>query len=145
MADREKVIKGLECCSNTTEWKHLADPNCEECPYAAGKDTCTTIIPLMRDALELLKAQEPRVMSLDEVKQYIGYSEKIRPKKSAKPPLWTESRNGTGIFSGYRNVENLQILIDTSGLDETYIAYKHWRCWTARPTDEQREAVPWTE
>ena len=36
-------------------------------------------------------------------------------------------------FDGYRSVfEN-----DWYG--------KTWRCWSARPTDEQREATPWTE
>ena len=86
---------------------------------------------------------EPRVLTLEEVMQYIGYSEKIPPKEWEKLPLWTESRNGTGVISGYRDVENLCGLIDMDGMDGTYIAYKHWRCWTAKPTKEQMEAVPW--
>ena len=49
---REKVIKGLECCSRTT-----AEPNCEECPYNANKMSCDN--DMMQDALALLKAQEP--------------------------------------------------------------------------------------
>lgn len=90
-----------------------------------------------------LKSKEPRVLTLEEVMRYIGYSEKTPPREWAKLPLWTESRNGTGVISGYRDVENLRNLINMSGLDETYIAYKHWRCWSSRPTDEQREATPW--
>lgn len=90
-----------------------------------------------------MKDNEPRVLTLEEVMQYIGYSEKIPPKSWEKLLLWTESRNGTGVISGYRDVENLRNLIDMDGIDGTYIAYKHWRCWSAKPTDEQREAVPW--
>jgi len=58
MTEQEKVIKGLECC--------YADgmvQNCEECPYAEQDGTCYRIDPLLRDALALLKAQEPRVMN----------------------------------------------------------------------------------
>lgn len=94
-------------------------------------------------AVKALKEQEPRVLALEEVMQYIGYSEKIPPKSWEKLPLWTESRDGTGVFSGYRDILNLHNLINMSGIDRTYIAYKHWRCWSSKPTDEQREAVPW--
>ena len=53
MADREKVIKGLECCSQLDN-----DDICPaECPYA--QDVCCGTVQLMADALELLKAQEP--------------------------------------------------------------------------------------
>ena len=54
MIDREKVIKGLECCNHEI-------PKCEKCPYNDGEDTCPTLRTLFDDALALLKAQEPRV------------------------------------------------------------------------------------
>lgn len=95
------------------------------------------------EILDMLKAQEPRVLTLEEVMQYVGYSEKIPPRGWAKLPLWTESRDGTGVISGYRDVENLRNLINMSGLDGNYIAYKHWHCWSAKPTEEQRKAVKW--
>ena len=48
MPEREKVIKGLECCSKGCSGG---------CPYSVeGGDCCTA---LAADALELLKAQEP--------------------------------------------------------------------------------------
>lgn len=53
MADREKVIKGLECC--------LAVTKCRQCPYYSGNDPWCGITTLLEDALELLKAQEPVV------------------------------------------------------------------------------------
>ena len=60
MTDREKVMKGLECCF---------DDECVECPYQDGlyckaipiKEQAMIEIPsgLAMDALSLLKAQEP--------------------------------------------------------------------------------------
>lgn len=55
---REKVINGLECCLGDTR----ADlPNlCRICPYAHGSyATQTCVKKLRKDALDLLKEQEP--------------------------------------------------------------------------------------
>lgn len=49
MADREKVIKGLQHCGQPTE--------CDGCPYDSAMGGCFT--NLKSDALELLKEQEP--------------------------------------------------------------------------------------
>ena len=52
MADREKVIKGLECCRRGF---------CFSCPYNDGVDENTECKQKWADdALELLKAQEPK-------------------------------------------------------------------------------------
>jgi len=58
----EKVIKGLECCSSCT---------CGGCPYTVKDDPTATCMNLLsRDALELLKAQEPvkPVVDIDTLK-----------------------------------------------------------------------------
>lgn len=53
MTEREKVIKGLECCYV----KPI--PECKACPYANEIDgTCFTMDKMILDALNLLKAQE---------------------------------------------------------------------------------------
>lgn len=53
----EKVMKGLECCSQ------MAGEMCRNCPYAneceEGKGILAGAAHLAADALELLKAQEP--------------------------------------------------------------------------------------
>lgn len=57
MPDREKVIKGLECCC-----EHIKGMNCDHCPYDEEQteigqiNQCTSA--LAYDALELLKEQE---------------------------------------------------------------------------------------
>lgn len=55
--DREKVIKGMECCAN-----YLCDP--KDCPYYEN-DHCEN--KLLHDALALLKAQEPQARTLGEL------------------------------------------------------------------------------
>lgn len=68
MADREKVIKGLECCGDTM--------NCNECPYDSEMGGCFR--NLKADALNLLKEQkseEPLIIhkgKVDEVYDYIA-------------------------------------------------------------------------
>lgn len=57
MIDREKVIKALECCSNDKPFYHA---HCDECPYnGRNPDNMGGCIKLYRDAMELLKEQEP--------------------------------------------------------------------------------------
>lgn len=62
MPDREKVIKGLECCLVFGEDLLY---KCDECPYRATEDERKVIDwrchleELRKDALELLKGQEP--------------------------------------------------------------------------------------
>ena len=56
MTDREKVIRGLECCTKD---------ECECCPYenvCFGDDEVELFDTLERDALALLKAQEPMMV-----------------------------------------------------------------------------------
>ena len=52
MADKEKVIKGLEICVNRVPGKY----DCNECPYEIDGNCCE--INLAKDALKLLKEQE---------------------------------------------------------------------------------------
>ena len=61
MVDREKVLKGLECCAY---WH-----GCKGCPYIEDCDRAEGFTALARDALALLKVQEPRVMTLEEIKK----------------------------------------------------------------------------
>lgn len=62
MTDREKAIKGLECCIDPLKAR------CPECPYYPCYDEDTTSEKLLTDALALLKEQEPTVSSWVSVK-----------------------------------------------------------------------------
>ena len=57
MIDREKVIKGLECCLSLSD--DFPD-ECLKCPYVSDMDSEVTCMRKMgSDALALLKEQEP--------------------------------------------------------------------------------------
>ena len=61
MADLEKVIKGLECCTADLMEYHQ-DHFCDMCPYKSTDQRITYCFnkrDLMADALSLLKAHEP--------------------------------------------------------------------------------------
>ena len=112
MPDLEKVIKGLDTCRKVPAF-------CCSCPYDAKDeyDGITCESRLIADAIELLKAQQPRVLTVEEV--------------DVVEVCWMEQRGHEpyatlDAYSWNHNIYN-----------------KWWRCWSAKPTDEQREAVKW--
>lgn len=126
---REKVIQGLECCSNGICYAG-------KCPYENGdNESIECIKKLAEDALSLLKAQEPRVMTPEEVAD--------QPEGTV---VWmeqhTEERDyiSAMVCNGKGRIGNYGIGINLEDLDA-----KDIRFWTSRPTDEQREAVKWDE
>ncbi len=138
MPDREKVIGGLESHANSKTCKTCAG---HDCPYyhlggSYPKVTCSSI--LAADALVLLKEQEARVMTYEEIKENLGV------------PVWVEyaddeNSNGYGVPT-YDHEAYIMIF----GANDycRHNARSHnvkWRCWTYRPTDEQRKEVPWDE
>ena len=132
MADRKEVMTWLKICG-------MGD--CSACcPYRNGEVRASTCYEqLMTDALSLLKEQEPRVLTVDEVKA-IPYDADI----------WIETEYYVGkitIFAATINTKGMRgVMVYGSHKTYDYEAYnKLWRCWTSRPTDEQREAIPWKD
>ena len=137
MIDRENVIKGLEHCLHGEEC-------CDdmECPYFIEhwSDSCCLEKcqnNLKADALALLKDQKPKVMKLEDVKafgwDYCYLEEERLPGK--------EYRTVCGDYAltciTWPCITSMRIQYG----DESY--GKKWRCWSAKPTDEQRKAVKW--
>lgn len=114
MIDRESVIRQLT--------QHIARADYIETDWM----DCVSV-PMLRGALALLKAQEPRVLTLDEFMAHW----KLPPQE--RPPIWEEWKidKGKGSWKLYGRA--------TGGYGTL------WRSWSARPTDEQREAVPWDD
>lgn len=104
---------------------------------------CKKDLEVIREAATLLKTQEPRVMTLEEV---LFKTEKIGF------PCWIEDKI---------TEEGFTLLPAVIISDETYVQYysepyyegaiyhydynKRLRCWTSRPTEEQRKAVAWND
>lgn len=117
MTDKGKVINGLEHCANGI---------CNKCPYIYD---CWTIAcnPAARDALALLKAQEPRLLTYEDF--HSG-----REDGSEAIPCWKEARKKTR-RSGWAVIVYGKMLADR----DTGVA----RYWTARPTEEQMREEAW--
>ena len=138
MPDRERVIKGLESCIG------FGDNYCDVCPYSLNEFECDRE-KLKADALALLKAQEPHVMTLEEI------------GSALKMPLWKETKRVhkdlyTGWVLAYDIQKGLGITGTRLGMSEPsgrVVWYslddygKTWRCWTPEPTEKQRESVKW--
>lgn len=120
MTDHDKVIKGLE---------HCADDGCKGCPYNEDCYMEDGLTALVRDALAMLKAQEPRVLKPNEICNLTFDS------------AWVELKHNKDLTLVEWDKPTLLTLLWTVGPWDSY--GKLWRCWTHRPTDEQREATPW--
>lgn len=129
MADRTTVLKGLERCAGI---------DCTGCPYQRISP-CQN--KLVADALALLKEQEPRVMTEEELKRIEPYS-----------VYWGEGLYVRNLWPMAFTAEAIQntdegYLKDSYGRAYELDLYNKdvmgWRIWTARPTEEQRKAVSW--
>ncbi len=142
--DREKVIKGLECC------KRIEGRPCNDCPYAGEDESC--VEKMSMDALALLKEQEPRILSLGEA---------IEGKNGLEidPYVFVEIKGREDIFIGtvtdvsHYNYPNLVFDVgECFQIDRSFSASKNYlntdymktvRCWTHKPSKEQRRAAKW--
>lgn len=139
MIDCEKVVGNLQilrtwCAVNP---RHGMGLDSGECEKAVG---------WLDDALALLKAYQPRVLTLDEIEDGESY--------------WFEGES-YWCSDGKEFVTRPVICVHREDdAQKPYITFvwqfgtfsweledygKTWRCWTSRPTDEQRKAVKWDE
>lgn len=102
-------------------------------------------VKMIEDALDTIEdalhAQEPRVMTLDEVKQHNNQYGCVWFELltyNAVAAFAIQDEECTEIISPYILGEPINHgCWPNSNYNVT------WRCWTSRPTEEQREAVPW--
>ena len=120
--DREKVIKGLEqfksdfkpFCGNTADWERVDD------------------------ALTLLKEHEARILDWYELEDWenaVWFEDKDEYECyiALIANVGTYDAKFTNVEPG--NIHSLDFMRDS------YM--KEWRCWSARPTIKQRNAVKW--
>ena len=143
----EKARKGLRTC---VESEDIGCPL--SCPYyePCMSDPRHIYSPMMNDVLteyermmEQIKALEaariPRLLTLEEVHEMAWdycYLEEEVIKDNVLQKYWGKHRVKCITWP------SIASCVLTYG-DDAY--GKRWRCWSAKPTDEQREAVAWDE
>lgn len=141
MAEREKLIRAMEYC--TADIAHV-DENDEclgdVCPFKQdGYESGDCQENMIRAALALLKDAEPRVLSLEKIQSgtvEVAWLE-CSDKREVQAGLWFKRIN-----EGEDEGIIIHVLDGFEGM-RTEVYGKTWRCWTARPTEEQRKAVLW--
>ena len=121
---REQTIKGLEqfiadfkpFCGNNADWQRVYD------------------------TLGLLKAQEPRLMSLEEVLASTGKPVYVICEEHPDSYALVSGEIGGRVALTYPGTPE--------GKDNMLWPIKagygsFWKCWTSPPSDVQREAAPW--
>ena len=149
MAEREKVIRGLEFCLRTPSNRVY----CHNCPYNNGI-SIGCMVELMKDAHALLREQEPRILSLEEA---------IEGKNGLEidPYVFVEAKYSKDIFIGsvsdvthYNYPDRKFSIRESFRIDRAFPAgtvysktdyMKVVRCWTHIPTAEQRKEAAWDE
>lgn len=132
MIDREQVLLAVSHCLRSNDCSH-----CESCPYNESADYgCRA--RLLDDIVALLKAQEPRVLRVEEV---------VLLKQN--DVVWLEDYNKKDVIPAIVSRMGPMVICIEFALSDRFISVgyddygKRWRAWTSRPTDEQREAVKW--
>jgi hypothetical protein len=89
----------------------------------------------MTDALALLKAQEPRVMTLEEAlaADYVYLEIRLHSSLPCDCCILAIDRDG-GILPLHKG---FCAYLDGEEYGET------WRCWTSRPDEKRRAETPW--
>lgn len=161
---RDKVIQGL-----SVHGHDAGIPNqCEVCgcPYSDSTAWCSH--ELAKDALELLQSQQREIDSLRadleaETRENLRLAEMVKPmearvmtleevKANRLEPLWLDTQDGSyfewALWRAYDDEDRLRFYWGDDG--ESWRVQvppddygKTWRCWTSRPTEAERKAVPW--
>ncbi len=138
----ENVINALELC--TSEIETQTQVPCEKCHYhnkeyhGVHGNGCCNMRSLQRDILALLKAQEPRVLRVEEV---------VLLKQN--DVVWLEDYNKKDVIPAIVSRMGPMVICIEFALSDRFISVGYddygsrWRCWTSRPTDKQREGTPW--
>ena len=118
----EKLVKGLDNYLNDKCGFYYSCIHME-CPYAEAENCCRE---MMKDAIELLKPVEPRLVTREDFERAPAYDGVL--------PCWKESKSKTR-RCGWVAIVYGKALQDM----ELGVA----RYWTGVPTDEQKEGTSW--
>ena len=165
MPDREKVIATLEYCLEHGAmgghdcWLHcdakgnIKNSNArDKCPNKGCGTGC--VVTPIREAIELLKAQEPRLYKPEEL--CAGMVVWVDQINWAHPSLleidriikympgepWSQPQIPSPLGQNYKVFFRGSFLTEDINLYGNKIG---WVAWSERPTDDQRKAVAWND
>ena len=130
---RENVIRNLQILRT---WC-VVNPD-----YDMGltKDDCSKAVTWLDDALAMLKAQEPRVMTWEEAQANVNEGPFIIME--LRDSTGTEIDYGVLVGDSYEMSEGSLLTVCEFGLlKDDY--NKRFRCWTSRPDAKRRAETPW--
>ena len=130
MTEREKVVDDLE---EQIAW--IRDNDFHKFPGWGHA------VLAMRDALALLKAQEPRVMTLEKAQTALHNDDVVWVELKDKIICGGIRMDETDYFT-MQNGDVLDVTDFDSG-EGAEMYGKEVRCWTSRPDQATREATPW--
>ena len=143
--DREKVINKVKAIvadmqEEVDEWKDYSDSELR------GGLTCDCdwwykTLQTLKDALALLKAQEPRLLTIDEI-----HDSMVVYLEAGTEFLKRMDDDGVVLAIGGSECTGAKCFITVwnvgiAGMNNDYNVT--WRAWSQRPTKEQREREPW--
>lgn len=117
------------------------DRNCGACDLVQDDGE---LHEMYTNVIAILKEQVPRVLSLE---TSTGWHDNViwLEIKGKKPtPCLLRDCSDRMMFGHYERLMYFDIV--GSSRDSGYMLKNYgvkWRCWTSKPTDEQREATPW--
>lgn len=133
MTDRETVITHLQIIHT---WASFARER--DLQFFSAKHL-EDIAQWTADALALLKEQEPRIIPFDEINNHEVLWLEVKGVETEEGLApWVKTLNERWFSPLFCNLERPDMIL--SRPDEYG---KLCRCWTSRPTDEQRKAVKW--
>jgi hypothetical protein len=100
---------------------------CVECDSSNSDwecSECDEALVLAMKGLKLLKEQQPMLIDVNQMKQLDDGTD-----------IWMEGKDG--------EIYALTLKRPWIGFYFDRVENGTYRCWTARPTDEQRKSVPW--
>lgn len=138
----EKVEKGLEICTESTEYG-----GCITCPYHEDYYPNACRYVNKKDALALIRQQQARIAELEAAQT--ARVLKLRELYEGQV-IWFEGFRS----EGYRSLWVAEVskvcsdeIVFFGGNNEVHMpihAYEErYRCWTQRPTFKQREVTRW--
>lgn len=133
---REEVVRGLEKIGVFFKGRF-------DMAVGDGKMLLGNWMKCAEEAAQALREMEPRVMTVEELCRARG------------KPAWFEARNGR-LYTGWVIIYDVQTGLGITGTRVGVTRPGHvtiwpnvelygqkWRCWTDRPTEEQRRATAW--